>query len=39
VKLGAVSGELDSREHERGSPEAAGGVGRARERVKPNEMR
>jgi hypothetical protein len=34
-----VSGELDGREHGRGSPAAAGGVGRARERVKSCEMR
>jgi hypothetical protein len=34
-----VSGELDGQEHGRGSPPAAGGVGRARERVKLSEMR
>jgi hypothetical protein len=34
-----VSGELDGREHGRGSPAAAGGVGRAQERVKLIEMR
>jgi hypothetical protein len=34
-----VSGELDGREHGHGSPAAAGGVGRARERVKSSEMR
>jgi hypothetical protein len=38
-RLGAVFGELDGRERGRGSPAAAGGVGRARERVKPSEMR
>jgi hypothetical protein len=38
-RLGAVSGELDGRERGRGSPAAAGGVGRARERVKLHEMR
>jgi hypothetical protein len=38
-RLGAVSGELDGRERGRGSPEAAGGVGRARERAKLREMR
>jgi hypothetical protein len=37
--LGAVSGELDGRSRGRGSPAAAGGVGRARERVKLREMR
>jgi hypothetical protein len=39
VRLGADSGELDGRERGRGSPTAAGGVGRARERVKLREMR
>jgi hypothetical protein len=39
VELGAVSGELDGWEHGRGSPAAAGGVGRARERAKLREMR
>jgi hypothetical protein len=39
VRLGAVSGELDGRERGRGSPAAAGGVSRARERVKLSEMR
>jgi hypothetical protein len=34
-----VSGELDGREHGRGSPAAAGNVSRARERVKLSEMR
>jgi hypothetical protein len=34
-----VSGDLDGRERGRGSPAAAGGVGRARERVKLCEMR
>jgi hypothetical protein len=38
-RLGAVSGELDGRERGRRSPAAAGGEGRARERVKPSEMR
>jgi hypothetical protein len=38
-RLGAVSSELDGRERGRGSPAAAGDVGRARERVKPSEMR
>jgi hypothetical protein len=38
-RLGAISGELDGWEHGRGSPAAAGGVGRARERVKLCEMR
>jgi hypothetical protein len=38
-RLGAVSVELDGRERGRGSPAAAGGVGRARERVKLCEMR
>jgi hypothetical protein len=38
-RLGAVSGELDSREPGHGSPAAAGGVGRARERAKLREMR
>ena len=38
-RLGAVSGELDGRERERGSPAATGGVGRARERVKLCEKR
>jgi hypothetical protein len=33
-RLEAVSTELDGREHGRGSPAAAGGVGRVRERVK-----
>jgi hypothetical protein len=36
---GAVSGELDGREHGRGSPAAAGGMGRARERAELREMR
>jgi hypothetical protein len=39
VRLGAVSGELDGQECERGSPAAAGGMSRARERVKLSEMR
>jgi hypothetical protein len=34
-----VSGELDGRECRRGSPTAAGGVGRARERARLREMR
>jgi hypothetical protein len=38
-RLGAVSGELDGREHGRGSPAAAGGVGRARERVRVCKMK
>jgi hypothetical protein len=38
-RLGAVSGELGGREHGRKSPAAAGGVGRARERVELCEMR
>jgi hypothetical protein len=38
-RLGAVFGELDGREHGRGSPTVAGGVGRARERAKLREMR
>jgi hypothetical protein len=38
-RLGAVSGELDGRERGCESPAAAGGVGRARERVKLSEMR
>jgi hypothetical protein len=38
-RLGAVSGKLDGRERGRGSPAAAGGVGRARERVKSSEVR
>jgi hypothetical protein len=38
-RLGAVSGELDGRERGRGSPAAAGSMGRARERVKLCEMR
>jgi hypothetical protein len=38
-RLGAVFGELDGRERGRGSPAAAGGVGRARERVKLCELR
>jgi hypothetical protein len=38
-RLAAVSGELDGREHGRGSPAAAGVVGRARERVELSEMR
>jgi hypothetical protein len=38
-RLGAVSGELEGRERGCGSPAAAGGVGRARERVKLREMR
>jgi hypothetical protein len=39
VRPRAVSGELDGWERGRGSPVVAGGVGRARERVKPSEMR
>jgi hypothetical protein len=39
VRLGAVSGELDGRERGRGSPATAGGVSRARDRVKMCEMR
>jgi hypothetical protein len=39
VRLGAVSSELDGREHGRGSPAAAIGVSRARERVKLRKMR
>jgi hypothetical protein len=35
----AVSSELDGRERGRGSPAAAGGVGRARERAELCEMR
>jgi hypothetical protein len=38
-RLGAISGELDGREHGRGSPATAGGEGRARERAKLREMR
>jgi hypothetical protein len=38
-RLGAISGELDGREHERGSPAAAGGVSRARERARVCKMR
>jgi hypothetical protein len=38
-RLGAVSGELNCRERGRGSPAAAGGVGRARERVNMCKMR
>jgi hypothetical protein len=38
-RLGAVSGELDGQERGRGSPAAAGGMGRARERAKLHEMR
>jgi hypothetical protein len=38
-RLGAVSGELDGQEHGRGSPAAAGSVGRARERARACEMR
>jgi hypothetical protein len=38
-RLGAVSGELDGWEHGRGSLAAAGGMRRARERVKLREMR
>jgi hypothetical protein len=34
-----VSGELDGRERGRGSPAAAGDVGRARERARACEMR
>jgi hypothetical protein len=34
-----VSDKLNGREHGRGSPAAAGGVGRARERAKLREMR
>jgi hypothetical protein len=37
-RLGAVSGELDGLERGRGSPAAAGGVGRAREREELREM-
>jgi hypothetical protein len=39
MRLGAVSGELDGRERGSRSPAAAGGVGRARERVKLSKMR
>jgi hypothetical protein len=39
VRLGAVSGELDGRERGRGSLAVAGGVSRARERVKLSEMK
>jgi hypothetical protein len=39
VRLGAVSSELDGRERGRGSLAAAGGVSRARARVKLSEMR
>jgi hypothetical protein len=39
VGLGAVSDELDGRERGHGSPAAAGGVSRARERVKLSKMR
>jgi hypothetical protein len=38
-RLGVISGELDGREHERGSPAVAGGECRARERAKVCEMR
>jgi hypothetical protein len=38
-RLGAISGELDGRECGHRPPVAAGGVGRARERVKLREMR
>jgi hypothetical protein len=38
-RLGAVSSELDDRERGHGSLAAAGGVGRARERVQLSEMR
>jgi hypothetical protein len=38
-RVGAVSGKLDGREHGRRSPAAAGGMGRARERVQLSEMR
>jgi hypothetical protein len=38
-RLGAVSGELDGRERGHDSLVAAGGIGRARERVKLSEMR
>jgi hypothetical protein len=38
-RLGAVSGELDGRERGRGFPAAAGGEGRARDRVKLSEMK
>jgi hypothetical protein len=38
-RLGAVSRELDGRERRHGSPAAAGGVGRPRERAKLSEMR
>jgi hypothetical protein len=34
-----VSGKLEGRERGRGSPAAAGGMGRARERAKLREMR
>jgi hypothetical protein len=36
---GAVSGELDGQERGRGSPTAAGGVGRARDSAELHEMR
>jgi hypothetical protein len=38
-RLGVVSGELGGRERECGSPAAAGGVGRTRERAMLSEMR
>jgi hypothetical protein len=39
VRPGAVSGELDGRERGCGSPAAAGGMGKARDRAKLSEMR
>jgi hypothetical protein len=39
VRPGAVSGELDGREHGCGSPAAADGMGKARDRAKLSEMR
>jgi hypothetical protein len=39
VRLGAVSDELDGREHGRGSPAVSCDEGRARERVKLSKMR
>jgi hypothetical protein len=38
-RLGSVSGEMDGRERERGSPAASGGEGRARERARVCEIR
>jgi hypothetical protein len=38
-RLGAVSGEVDGREHGRGSPAATSSVGRAREKAKLRKMR